>query len=272
MTSRPDILFKSKKLTTRYGRATKADFVQATRLATALKTQSTQYVIPDIGSLSEAVLLGICDASTRSVDTVFSTGAHVILLVNKHIMAASVIHYQSKDKTFQELWFIHSKTNVSDSMTKARAGGTGKDLLKILRSGFYKRFNYHRCPDMGPEGTLKTSTLSNQSSVPGDTPGHHGRVRDAPALPGDQSAPSNNPRPSPPPPFPCNSQLHLLCPSLHFLPRPPLLLMLVIYHEETKPSKYRELRLVTKLSSHWPRWPRQSSDTGTQLFTQTSPT
>ena len=48
--------------------------------------------------------------------------------------------------------------------------------------------------------------------------------------------------------------------------------MLVIYHEETKPSKYRELRLVTKLSSHWPRWPRQSSDTGTQLFTQTSPT
>ena len=48
--------------------------------------------------------------------------------------------------------------------------------------------------------------------------------------------------------------------------------LLVIYHEETKPSKYRELRLVTKLSSHWPRWPRQSSDTGTQLFTQTSPT
>ena len=52
----------------------------------------------------------------------------------------------------------------------------------------------------------------------------------------------------------------------------PILILLVIYHEETKPSKYRELRLVTKLSSHWPRWPRQSSDTGTQLFTQTSPT
>ena len=219
MTSRPDLVFRAKKLTTRYGRATKADILMATKLLKSLKTESTQHVIPNVGSITDTVLVGICDASTRSADTVFSTGAHVILLVNKHTKAASVINYQSKkidrvvtssfaaealamekmvdmmylarrlldqilgpvadsikglvltdnddlfsavhhlkgckdnrlmtdiiylrqsiteDKTFQELRFIHSKTNVSDCMTKSKPGGTGEDLLKILRSGVYQ--------------------------------------------------------------------------------------------------------------------------------------
>ena len=216
MTSRPDVLYKVKMLTSKYGSATKSELSQAKKISEKIKKESTQMLIPNIGDLNKAVLVAVTDASTRHSGSVFSTGAQVIILLNKDTKAASVVHWQgtkisrvvsssfaaeclalqslcktmylvrellrdmlgetvknipglvltdchdlysaihhlkgckdyrllsdvisirqtiAEDNVFDELRFIHSASNIADSMTKSSA--SGEALLKILRTGVY---------------------------------------------------------------------------------------------------------------------------------------
>ena len=96
LTSRPDFSFQAKCLTTRFGKATKSDLYTAIRLLRKAKQESTKMVIPDIGPVSEWLIVGYSDASSRSGGSSFSTGGQVIMLVNKITQASSIIFWASK--------------------------------------------------------------------------------------------------------------------------------------------------------------------------------
>ena len=53
-------------------------------------------VIPDMGSESDWILLGVSDASHKSKNELFSVAGHVILLVNRKTNAATVLHWASR--------------------------------------------------------------------------------------------------------------------------------------------------------------------------------
>ena len=95
-TVRPDFMYAAKYLSTRYGKATKSDLTQITKLIKRAKEETTEVVIPNIGKPEDWILAGVVDASHRTSGNLFAVGGHVIMLINKNTLAASTLHWASK--------------------------------------------------------------------------------------------------------------------------------------------------------------------------------
>ena len=96
LSARPDISYEVKILTTKYGKATKFDIMQAVKLLQKVKRISTKVTIPSLGEIKDWMLVAYSDAATKKIDHAFSVAGHVIFLVNKRTHAASPITWSSK--------------------------------------------------------------------------------------------------------------------------------------------------------------------------------
>ena len=96
MNCRPDIMFDAKVLTTKYGSATKRDLIKAIKTIKRVKEQPTELTLPDIGEIEDWILVGVTDASNKTVNHVFAVGGFVIMIVNKKTSRAAVLTWSSK--------------------------------------------------------------------------------------------------------------------------------------------------------------------------------
>ena len=92
LSSRPDLAFTAKMLTSRYGKATKSDITTAVKLIIRAKAESTDLTIPNLGNSEDWFLVGISDASNKTRNKIFSMVGHVIVIVNNKTEVAAVIH------------------------------------------------------------------------------------------------------------------------------------------------------------------------------------
>ena len=67
---RPDILYAAKYLSTKSGKATKADMVQVERLIRKLKKIPNNIIIPDLGEPEDWMIAGVVNASHRTTGRV----------------------------------------------------------------------------------------------------------------------------------------------------------------------------------------------------------
>ena len=95
-TVRPDFMYATKYLSTRYGKATKSDLTQISKLIKKAKEETTEMTIPNIREPEDWVLAGVVDASHRTSGNLFAVGGHVIMLMNRNMMATSTLHWASK--------------------------------------------------------------------------------------------------------------------------------------------------------------------------------
>ena len=97
-TSRPDLCFEVKALSTKYGKATKSELRSVKRKIVLLKAEpGSQMKYPDMGNVNEWVLIGFGDAGIKSMpDKMTSIGGMVVLLCNKITGAAAVLSWRSK--------------------------------------------------------------------------------------------------------------------------------------------------------------------------------
>ena len=96
ISSRPDFAIQAKLLTTKYGSATKRDLLTAIKLLKLAKQEPTKFVIPNLGNVEDWLLVGISDASYKTSAQSLAIAGHIIMLVNKHSGAASVLHWSSQ--------------------------------------------------------------------------------------------------------------------------------------------------------------------------------
>ena len=96
VTSRPDITFEVKILTTKYGKATKGDMNDATKLVKKVKRNSTKITIPDMGNVEDWILLAYADAATKKIDNAFSVAGHIVFLFNKKTNKNGVLWSQAR--------------------------------------------------------------------------------------------------------------------------------------------------------------------------------
>ena len=68
LSSRPDFAIQAKMLTTKYGSATKRDLLTAIKLLKMAKEEPTRIIIPNLGNVSDWILVGISDASHKKDD------------------------------------------------------------------------------------------------------------------------------------------------------------------------------------------------------------
>ena len=95
--SRPDVCFEAKALSTKFGKATKADLKSAMKKMMKLKGADTVMFFPDLGPVEEWNLVAYCDAGIKSLpDKINSVGGQVILLVNPRNETACVLNWRSK--------------------------------------------------------------------------------------------------------------------------------------------------------------------------------
>ena len=81
---RPDVCFEAKALSSKFGKATKQDLKVAMKKIQKLKSQKTKIVYPNLGNISDWLLLGHRDAGIKSMpDKLTSVGGQVILVVNR---------------------------------------------------------------------------------------------------------------------------------------------------------------------------------------------
>ena len=91
-TVRPDIMFATRYLSTKKGKATKFDMTQLMKVVKKIKQDSNRIIIPNLGEPEDWILAGIVDASHRTSGNLFAVGGHVVMLINKRNRAASTIH------------------------------------------------------------------------------------------------------------------------------------------------------------------------------------
>ena len=96
ISARPDLMYDAKVLTTKYGSATKRDLFKAIKIVKRIKQEDTTMTLPDIGDIENWILVGVTDASNKSVNNVFAVGGYVIMLVNKATSRAAVLTWSSK--------------------------------------------------------------------------------------------------------------------------------------------------------------------------------
>ena len=96
MTSRPDITFEVKILTTKYGKAKKMDIMAASKLLMKVKRLTTKRAIPNLGKVKDWVLVAFSDAATKKIDNAFSVAGYVVFIVNKVTNHAAPITWSSK--------------------------------------------------------------------------------------------------------------------------------------------------------------------------------
>ena len=94
--SRPDITFNVKVLTTLYGKAKKENLQEAIRIIKKVKRVSTNVDIPDLGNVSDWILVAYSDASTKKINAAFSVAGSVIFLVNSRTGRSLPLSWSSK--------------------------------------------------------------------------------------------------------------------------------------------------------------------------------
>ena len=131
MTSRPDIMFDAKVLTTKYGSATKRDLTKAIKMIRRVKQEPTNLTLPDIGDISDWILVGITDASNKTIKQVFSCGGYVIMLVNKHTSRAAVLSWSSK-----KIDRVCSSSFAAETLSLQKLAGNMFHVRQILKQMF----------------------------------------------------------------------------------------------------------------------------------------
>ena len=66
------------------------------KTAKRIKEEDTILTLPNIGDLEDWILVGVTDASNKSVNQVFAVGGYVIMLVNRKTNKAAVLTWSSK--------------------------------------------------------------------------------------------------------------------------------------------------------------------------------
>ena len=74
----------------------KDDLQKVVKLIRKVKRDTTEFVIPNIGDIDDWILVGISDAATKKVNSLFSVSGQIVMLVNKHTNRASVLFWASK--------------------------------------------------------------------------------------------------------------------------------------------------------------------------------
>ena len=97
-TSRPDLCFEVKSLSTKYGKATKSDLRNIKKKIVLLKAEEgSPMKYPNMGNVNDWVLLGFGDAGIKSMpDKMTSIGGYVVLLYNRMTNATAVLNWRSK--------------------------------------------------------------------------------------------------------------------------------------------------------------------------------
>ena len=97
-TSRPDLCFEVKAMSSKYGNATKSDLRKVQRKIILVKADSDSVMIyPKMDNIEDWVLVGYGDAGIKSMpDRMTSVGGRVILLCNRKTGAAAILSWQSK--------------------------------------------------------------------------------------------------------------------------------------------------------------------------------
>ena len=97
-TSRPDLCFEVKSLSSKYGKAKKSDLRAVKRKIALLKSEEdSEMRYPNMGEVNEWVLVGFGDAGIKSMpDKMTSISGQVILLCNKVTGATAVLNWRSK--------------------------------------------------------------------------------------------------------------------------------------------------------------------------------
>ena len=131
MNSRPDIMFDAKLLTTKYGSATKRDLIKAIKTIKRVKEESTELTLPDIGDIDDWILVGVTDASNKSLNNVFSVGGYVIMLVNKKTSRASVLTWSSK-----KIDRVCNSSFAAETMSLGKMAGNMFFVREILKQMF----------------------------------------------------------------------------------------------------------------------------------------
>ena len=178
-TSRPDYSYQAKFLTTRYGKATKSELIQAINLLKKAREESTEIVIPDIGLPEEWILVGVADASHRKGAELLAVGGHVILLMNKFTEATAVLHWSSKkidricnssfaaetialQKMFSSLYLVRE-------LLKELCGNRVTGLQCITMTDNHALFsNVHHLKSNTDDYRLQTDVLSIRQSIEKD--------------------------------------------------------------------------------------------------------
>ena len=95
--SRPDVCFEGKRLSTKFGKATKKDLKCAFKMIKKLKGENTHMFFPNLGEVSEWSIVGYSDAGVRCMpDKLTSVGGQVVLIVNEEKHIACVLNWRSK--------------------------------------------------------------------------------------------------------------------------------------------------------------------------------
>ena len=96
-TTRPDICFDVKILSSKVGKATKQDLKIAVKRLLKVKADPSEMTFPDVGPVHEWVLVGHGDAGVRSMpDKTTSVGGHIIQLCNRETDRCCVLSWRSK--------------------------------------------------------------------------------------------------------------------------------------------------------------------------------
>ena len=97
-TSRPDLCFEVKSLSSKYGKAKKTDIRAVKRKIVLLKSEEeSEMRYPKMGEISDWVLVGFGDAGIKSMpDKMTSISGQVILLCNRRTGATAVLNWRSK--------------------------------------------------------------------------------------------------------------------------------------------------------------------------------
>ena len=127
LSSRPDFTYGAKFLTTRYGKATKSDLTRAVRMMRKAQEEPSVMKIPSLGDIKDWIMVGVTDASNKSASEIFSVGGHVILLINKHTAAASVVHWSSK-----KIERVVSSSLAAETLALQKASGSLFLVRKLL--------------------------------------------------------------------------------------------------------------------------------------------
>ena len=95
--SRPDVCFEAKTLSSKYGKATKADLKVLLKMTKKLPGSTTKMFFPNLGKIDDWMLVGYGDAGIKSMpDKLSSVGGQVILLANTNTNLACALSWRSK--------------------------------------------------------------------------------------------------------------------------------------------------------------------------------
>ena len=137
ITSRPDLAFEAKIMTTKCGKASKRDMKDAVKRLKKIQMESTKMIYPSMGSMKNWIIVGFADASVHSMpDRVGSVGGQVILMANKETERACVLGWRSR----QLHRVVHSSLGA-EALSLLELFGDLKYLRQMLQQMYGKRTN-----------------------------------------------------------------------------------------------------------------------------------